>query len=241
MSRWKTIVQKELFNPGLLGMVINPFFIARRGLYKHIAQWADELSGRILDVGCGTKPYKHLFNYSAYIGLDIDTTLNREEKDIDVFYDGHVFPFPDSSFDSVLCNQVIEHVFNPEDFLKEMFRVLKPGAKCLITVPFVWDEHEQPYDFARYSSFGLRSLFERSGFRIVRQEKSVADLRVLVQLLNGYLYKKTVRYRVVRMLATVFLMFPIHLIGIPLCWLLPSNEDLYLDNILLVAKPAEEG
>lgn len=61
----------------------------------------------------------------------------------------------------------------------------------LITVPFVWDEHEQPHDFARYTSFGLRHLLEKSGFEIIEHRKSVCDIRVVFQLLNGYIYKKT--------------------------------------------------
>lgn len=236
MGTLSTYLKKEQFNPGIAGLMTNPFFIARRGLYLHIKKLSGRLSGRLLDVGCGTKPYKDLFRVQEYIGLDIDTTLNREEKDIDVFYDGTVFPFPDHSFDSVLCNQVFEHVFNPEFFLKEMNRVLKPGGQCLVTVPFVWDEHEQPYDYARYSSFGLKSVFEKAGFRALVQEKSVNDLRVLVQLLNGYLYKKTVRHRILKMIVTVCVMFPIHLVGIPLGLMFPSNNDLYLDNILLAQK-----
>lgn len=232
----KELIKKEQFIPGPIALVINPFFIARRGLYVHVREMAPHITGKLLDVGCGTKPYKHLFHAAEYVGLDIDTTLNREEKDIDFFYDGNHFPFPGKSFDSLLCSQVFEHVFNPENFLKEMNRVLKIGGKALITVPFVWDEHEQPYDFARYSSFGLRSVFERAGFEMLKQEKSVKDLRVLVQLLNGYLYKKTVKYRILRILVTICIMFPVHLIGIPIGWILPSNKDLYLDNILLVKK-----
>lgn len=232
----KELIKKEQFIPGPIALVINPFFIARRGLYVHVRNLASQITGKMLDVGCGTKPYKHLFHAAEYVGLDIDTTLNREEKDIDFFYDGNHFPFPEKAFDSLLCSQVFEHVFNPENFLKEMNRVLKMDGKALITVPFVWDEHEQPYDFARYSSFGLRSVFERAGFETVKQEKSVQDLRVLVQLLNGYLYKKTVKYRILRILVTIGIMFPVHLIGIPIGWILPSNGDLYLDNILLVKK-----
>lgn len=239
MGALKAYLKKEQFNPGLAGFITNPFFIARRGLYLHIRKLAPRLSGRILDVGCGTKPYKDLFRYEEYVGLDIDTTLNREEKDIDVFYDGNIFPLPDKSFDAILCNQVFEHVFNPEFFLKEMNRVLKPGGNCLVTVPFVWDEHEQPYDYARYSSFGLRSAFEKAGFKVLQQEKSVRDLRVLVQLLNGYLYKKTVKYRALKIIVILCVMFPVNLIGIPLAWLLPANDDLYLDNILLAQKESD--
>lgn len=106
------------------------------------------------------------------------------------------------SYGGVICNQVLEHVFNPDLFLQEIFRVLKPGGKLLMTVPFVWDEHEQPWDYARYSSFGLRSLLERNGFIVDEQRKTNADARVLFQLINAYLYKalqaSSVRLKVVQ-------------------------------------------
>ncbi len=236
MGFFQQLLQKETFNPGPLGIVINPFYIARRGLYKEMSRVGTQLSGRLLDVGCGTKPYKHLFQVNEYIGLEIDTTYNREKKDIDVFYDGTVFPFEDNSFDSLLCNQVLEHVFNPEEFLQQINRVLKVGGKGIITVPFAWDEHEQPYDYARYSSFGLKSLLEKNGFEVIELRKSVADLRVLTVLLNGYLYKKTVKYRFLRIFATILLMFPNNVIGSLIGLIMPRNEDLYLDNIVLFKK-----
>src|SRR3546814_6951319 len=54
----------------------------------------------------------------------------------------------------------------------------------LLTVPFVWDEHEQPYDYARYSTFGLKSLLERNGFNVLTQKKLLADSSILFQLIN---------------------------------------------------------
>ncbi|MBV8252237.1 MAG: class I SAM-dependent methyltransferase [Chitinophaga sp.] len=236
MGFFQQLLQKETFNPGPLGIIINPFYIARRGLYNEMSRVGAQLSGRLLDVGCGTKPYRQLFQVDEYIGLEIDTTYNREKKDIDVFYDGTVFPFEDNTFDSLLCNQVLEHVFNPEEFLQQINRVLKPGGKGIITVPFAWDEHEQPYDYARYSSFGLKSLLEKSGFEVIELRKSVADLRVLTVLMNGYLYKKTVKYRFLRIFTTLLLMFPNNVIGSLIGLIMPRNEDLYLDNIVLFKK-----
>jgi SAM-dependent methyltransferase len=237
MSTLKKILQKELFNPGPLGLLINPFFIARRALYGHIRQLAPQLGGNLVDVGCGSKPYRKLINCSQYTGLDTSVSgHDHRNEDIDVLYDGKTFPFPNKTFDAVLCNQVLEHVFHPQLFLSEINRVCKTGAKCLFTVPFVWDEHEQPFDYARYSSFGLKALFEQHGFRVVEQRKSVKNFGVVFQLINGYLYKKTVRFRPLRILATLLLMFPFNLLGLFFGFILPNNEDLYLDNIVLIEK-----
>jgi SAM-dependent methyltransferase len=235
----KEIIYKEQFNPGLLGLIINPFYIARKALLKNIKELGKNISGKTLDVGCGTKPYQKYFNSSEYIGLEIETTVHRQISKADFFYDGEKFPFNNNEFDSIVTNQVFEHVFNPDNFLKEINRVLRKGGMLLLTVPFVWDEHEQPYDFARYSSFGIRSVLEKKGFEMVDQKKTVSDFGVIVQLINAYLYKITVKNSLVRQIFTVLIMFPLNVFGIILSKILPSNHDLYLDNIILAKKVNE--
>jgi SAM-dependent methyltransferase len=232
----KKIIQKEQFEPSFIGLFLNPFFIARRGLLKNIKKLGSEITGRTLDVGCGTKPYEKYFKCSQYVGLEIETTLNHELKRADYFYDGKKFPFKENEFDSVVTNQVLEHVFNPDEFLSEINRVLKMNGKLLLTVPFVWDEHEQPYDYARYSSFGLKSLLEKHGFEIIKHHKSVNDFRVIIQLLNAYLYKITYRIPLFRQLTTITLCAIINFLGIVVSFILPKNNDLYLDNIILARK-----
>lgn len=233
----KAIYRRHMFFPGLLGLFVNPFYFARKGLCEAISEFAPLLSGRLLDVGCGSKPYKSLFAVEAYIGLDIDSEMSRKRSIADYLYDGKSFPFADSSFDAVLCNQVLEHVFNPDEFLGEIVRVLNPGGKLLLTVPFVWDEHEQPYDYARYSSFGLRALLEKQGLKIVHHKKTCADASILFQLANAYLFKITQGLpRPFKLLLTASVMAFINVLGLLARRLLPSNPDLFLDHIVLAEK-----
>lgn len=225
------------FNPGFWGIFVNPFFLARRGLWRAIKTASPSLSGSLLDVGCGTKPYQALFEVSSYTGLELDTPVARQRNVADAYYDGEIFPFPNNSFNSVLCNQVLEHVFRPDAFLAEVNRVLKPGGRLLLTVPFIWDEHEQPYDYARYSSFGLRDLLERNGFRVLQQKKILADASVLFQLINAYLFKITnSRLIALKLMTRVFVFAPVSLLGLLLGGVLPRNEDMFLDQIVLVEK-----
>jgi len=236
-STLRDVMARAMFYPGFLGLFINPFYFARKGLLQHIRDLGPKIIGETLDVGCGNKHYKKLFASSEYIGLEIDSDANRKVKSADYYYDGHQFPFDDGVFDSLVTNQVFEHVFNPDEFLDESFRVLKPGGFLLMTVPFVWDEHEQPYDFARYSSFGIRHLLEQHGFEIVEQRKSMDDIRVIFQLINAYIYKKTVTSSArLNLLLTILLMAPWNILGELLHWILPRNPDLYLDNIVLAKK-----
>lgn len=236
INKIKTLIENQNFNPSWFGILVNPFFIARRGLAFEIKSLAKELNGKILDVGCGTKPYESFFNYSDYIGLEYDTGIDSEKKTADYYYDGKTFPFDSESFDSVICNQVLEHVFEPKEFLSEINRILKPGGKFLITVPFVWDEHEQPYDFARYSSFGIVYLLEKNGFKILKQRKSVSNIAVIFQLLSGYFYKISYRIKILKWLFMLVIISPLNFLGILFGKILPANNDLYLDNIILAQK-----
>ena len=237
MGYIKDLIKREQFNPRLVGIVTNPFYFSRRALFLAMNELGKEVSGKLLDVGCGQKPYQPYLSVEEYVGLEFDTPQSRSFSKADVFYDGGVFPFRESEFDSVLANEVFEHVFNPPEFLKEVHRVLKPDGKFLLTVPFVWDEHEQPNDFARYTSFGLKHVLEQSGFEVIHQRKTVTDIRVLFQLLNEYVYKKTyVGNTTLRQLLNTILIGPLTILGVLLYWIFPSNEDLYLDNVVLARK-----
>jgi SAM-dependent methyltransferase len=237
LTHLKKIIKKEQFQPGFFALFTNPFFFARRGLYLGILEYGGYITGKTLDVGCGQRPYEHLVASTQYIGLEIDTPIAREINRADVYYNGERFPFEDASFDSALINQVFEHVFNPEEFLQEVHRILKPGGKLLLTVPFVWDEHEQPRDYARYSSFGLSWILTRNGFQIIKQRKSVNDIGLLFQLINGFIYKKIITQNLMlNQMLFLFLLAPINILGALLTKITPKSNDLYLDNIILAEK-----
>lgn len=230
-------VLRQQYAPGILGLWLNPFYHSRSGLRKAIGQMASSMSGRLLDAGCGRKPYREMFSTDEYVGLEIDTPENRASKQADFFYDGCRFPFPDRDFDGIVCNQVLEHVFTPDQFLGEIHRVLKLDGLLLLTVPFVWDEHEQPWDYARYSSFGLKSLLEKNGFEVLKQQKINADVRVLFQLANAYLFKVLwTRRPSVNLLICATVMAPFNIMGVLLYRVLPANPDLYLDQVVLARK-----
>jgi len=138
--------KREQFRPTVFGLLINPYYFARKGLYKNMSELTPNLHGKLLDVGCGKKPYKEICSVDDYVGIEVDRASDHNTR-ADFYYDGKILPFEDETFDSVLSNQVFEHVFNPEQFLKEVNRVLKPDGLFLVSVPFIWEEHEVPYDF----------------------------------------------------------------------------------------------
>jgi SAM-dependent methyltransferase len=239
MRALKVWLRRQMFDPSALGVFVNPFYLSRRELARAMRRASARVGGRVLDVGCGQKPYLQMFSVTEYVGVEIDSPENRASKRADDFYDGRTLPYDAEAFDAVLCNQVLEHVFEPDRFVAELNRVLRPGGTLVLTAPFVWDEHEQPYDYARYSSFGLRHLLTKHGFVIDEHVKTLPDVSVLFQLAVAYLYKVTLtRSRLLNLLATAVLMAPITILGLVLRVLLPRNVDLYLDNVVVAQKTA---
>jgi len=237
LKKMKTLYQREQLTPSFFGVFINPFFFAKRELLKAVKKFSRFINGKILDVGCGQKPYRKYFQCDEYVGLELDTPENRSNKKADFYYDGNIFPFESGEFDCAIANEVLEHIFNPDEFLDELNRVLKSNGSILITVPFVWDEHEQPYDYARYSSFGLKHLLEKHGFKIVKSQKTLNDIRLLFQLFFAYLYKKIyTRKGLINSVLTVVLITPLIFLGETLNVFLPKNNDFYLDNVILAQK-----
>jgi len=237
INRLKQFIIKQMFFPGLIaGLFLNPFYFARRSLMQHIKSLAHYINGKVLDVGCGEKPYQSLFQSSNYVGLEISTNNTLQYSNPDVYYDGNKFPFKDESFDAVLSFQVFEHVFEPDRFLSEVQRVLKDQGTILLTVPFIWDEHLQPHDFARYTSYGLTALLKKYNFEIIEYRKSLNDFRIVFQIIAMYWYKKLITKNVyLNLLLYVFFFGPLNLIGL-LSYIFPSNNDFYLDNIILAKK-----
>ena len=145
--------------------------------------------------------------------------------------------FPDESFDSVFCSEVFEHVFNLDEIITEIRRVMKPGGKILITVPFLWNEHEVPYDFGRYSSYGIKYLLEKHEFEILDLQKSGNFARVNCQMTALYFYSIIdVKNPALNFLLRMLFIIPINILGSLFMPLLPKNSTLYFNNVVLATK-----
>ena len=237
MKTLKAYLLQQLFHPSLLSFFINPFFLGRSAMYLNVKKYSSNIKGKTLDVGCGSKPYSALFkNVTEYVGMDIEQSGHKHDlSHIDVFYDGKKFPFEENTFDSLVFFEVLEHVFNPNEFMKEIHKVVKPDGLCLVTIPFIWGEHEQPYDFARYSSFGLKHVFNTNGFEIIHHKKYLTDFRLIFLLINSYLYTMFKKY-LPGISAWIFIIpasMINNLLGL-ISYLLPGNKDLYFGNIYIL-------
>lgn len=132
---------------------------------------ATPAAARVLDAGAGECRFKHAFSRARYVGVDSGQG-NRtwDYSRLDAVAALESLPFTDSSFDRVLCIVVLEHSSEPGRVMEEFRRVLVSGGTVHMVVPHMWEEHQRPHDYFRFTSNGIRYLMERAGFRVSRIE-----------------------------------------------------------------------
>ncbi len=136
-------------------------------LERFLQQAARQLpaGSRVLDAGAGDCRYAGLFQHTSYIAVDF-AKVAKPYGELDVIADLVHLPFPSAYFDAIICTQVLEHLPKPQIALGELHRLLRPGGKLWLTAPLYYQEHEAPFDFYRYTRFGLDHLLSAVGFQI---------------------------------------------------------------------------
>lgn len=241
--------------------ILNPYYLENRRLKERLAEVGGELRGRLLDVGCGERPHQDLFpNVERYIGIEhLGAVINVEaslEKSvahvagiIDAFAEGEHLPFRGESFDSCVAVEVLEHVPDPNPVVAEMFRVLRPGAPVVVTVPFAMELHQTPYDFRRFTVFGIRRLLEDHGFRVERILARGNFPAVAGRMMAHWLYRLGAKYTkrdgAVRMhrwaIPLVLPLCAFTLIVFDLISRMSRDETLCLGYVVLARKGGEAG
>jgi SAM-dependent methyltransferase len=123
-------------------------------------------SFRVLDAGAGNAPYRKHFAHVTYETADFGKVDDKKYAHLDYVCRLEELPMADGTYDLVLCSQVLEHIPDPVAVLKEIRRVLKPGGQAWVSAPLFYEEHEQPYDFNRYTQFGWRRMAEDAGLTV---------------------------------------------------------------------------
>lgn len=179
-------------------------------LFKTIKLAVDKYAkGRVLDAGAGSLNAKSLLHYhcNEYVSFDIE----KRNKDVDLIGDIQSMKGIRSvSFDTVYSSQVLEHIPRPWDALSEIYRILKPGGYVIISVPHLSGLHEEPFDFYRYTPYGIRFLMEKAGF-VVKEEYRAGGL-------------------------ISFISHPFSLLSVSAFWLIPGIRWVYwwINKVFLV-------
>jgi SAM-dependent methyltransferase len=152
--------------------------------------------GKVLDVGCGTMPYKSLIVSQAAVTELVGVDLPTDSYTPDIEWDGVTLPLPDNSVDSAMMTEVLEHCPDAGAVLKEVSRVLRPGGFIFLTVPFIWPMHDVPYDEFRYTAFSLRRLMVDAGFAQPQIEGTGGANAMLAVILGLWVRRRPISSRV---------------------------------------------
>ncbi len=142
--------------------------LASELLLREVLKVVPYIKGRLLDIGCGEKPYKSIFSshIDYYIGIDLPQTLHSKHG-VDVFANAHQLPFKENTVDTILCLEVLEHIERPAQLLKEIFAVLRKDGVLILSAPQTYCLHKDPLDFYRFTQEGLIELVKnQTGFTI---------------------------------------------------------------------------
>lgn len=195
MSR-ELIKERFFLNISLTKSYPDIYFV-RNSILHAVKLNLSKFDGTLLDVGCGIMPYRELIlegntSIKNYIGLDFEDSLDSEYAlgKPDLFWKGDIIPLENESVDCIMATEVLEHCPQPENVLKEMFRVLKPNGTIFFTVPFLWNLHLVPYDEYRYTPFSLNRHLENVGFKNIELSALGGLDASLAQMLGIWLQRR---------------------------------------------------
>lgn len=157
-------------------LLSSPLFIIKKLQRERLKGLSAHLKGDVLDLGCGTKPYRGFLNCRRYIGIDGSIQVKP-----DICSGSLNIPFKDNCFDAVICTELLEHLKEPGECLEEIKRVLQPQGYLYLSVPQSWGLHYEPRDYWRFTRYGINYLLDKHNFRLVKTERVGGFLSLIGQ------------------------------------------------------------
>jgi SAM-dependent methyltransferase len=159
--RWKRLNEKTIGTDAYWTIAVQ-----NQSIFRDTKPFVSEfIRGRTIDVGAGRLAWKRLLSHHAASCVSSDFMITHDQIDL-VFDVTNKFPLKDSSFDSLFCHSVLEHTTAPWAVFDEFSRILKPDGILLLSVPFLFYLHGAPFDFFRFTKFGVIRLAEGAGFAV---------------------------------------------------------------------------
>jgi len=179
-------------------------------IFRDIKNQLTNFNGKVLDVGCGDSPYLFLLrDPSNYVGIDVNfaTDFKYENRKV-VNFDGVNIPFQNEEFDNIICTEVLEHVFEHQKLIDEMFRVLKKNGNAVITIPWSARFHYKPFDYFRYTPSTLEKIF--ASFSSIKIKERGTDLTTICSKIIVVYFRNIVNVNI-----KTILYLPLLIAGIP--------------------------
>lgn len=234
-TREENIQRLKFFKAG----INDPNYLIYKNLFADLENAISRFAaGNVLDIGCGNKPYESLFkNITKYVGCDI---VQSSDKKVDVICPATEIPLEDGTFQTVFSSQVLEHVADHQKMLNEASRILKKGGMIILSAPMVWEHHEMPYDFFRFTRYGMKYIFEKAGFEIVEIKANGGKWAMLGQMTQNIILSSTQRRKGIfrklfRLMHLAFMKLLINLFYSTL-EKLDKDDQFFTTNFVVVAK-----
>jgi ubiquinone/menaquinone biosynthesis C-methylase UbiE len=157
----------------------------KKSLLDSISQYIKP-NHQVLDIGCGEQPLKSLVIKAGGIYTSADISQNSAHS-VDHICPITNIPVATASYDTVLCTEVLEHVSATHKAFKELYRVLKTGGCLIVTTPFLYPLHEEPYDYVRLTAHQFKEIASTTGLKIIYLRQSGNAFEVIAQMLNHIL------------------------------------------------------
>lgn len=170
-------------------------------LDSHLTELSPLITGDVLDLGCGEMPYREwmLRFCKTYTGIDWSSTPHKLRADV-VADLNRPIPLEADIADTIVSISTLEHLNNPANLLNESYRLLRPGGVLVLQVPFMWHVHEAPFDYFRFTQYGLRKLAEDANFSQI-EIRIMSGVWTTVALKVNYQIRRLVRgptaYRII--------------------------------------------
>ena len=178
----------------------DPYYLTLKPLIRDLSYAANKYAkGTVFDIGCGNKPYEEMFKGKTdkYFGCDvIQSNLNK----VDIICEATNIPVESNSVETVFSTQVIEHVADHQQLVREAFRILKKDGVFIVSGPMYWHLHEEPFDFFRFTKHGFRHIMEVNGFEVVEILANGGKWAVLGQAIIHTIPRILVKITPMRML-----------------------------------------
>lgn len=220
--------------------ILHPQWLASRTRSRRNAWVGSQAAGDVLDVGSADGAVSTLLGQArSYVGLDYPATASGlYATRPDVFGDAARLPFQDGRFDTVLMLDVLEHLAEPGAAAREAARVLRPGGRLLVAVPFAYPMHDLPHDYQRFTGQGLQRLVQAAGLELTSLEEVGGGIAAASLNLNLTLAQSAINaldrpgWRLLALPLAVLLIAPVNLLGwlgsawLPVPGLLPGTYFL---------------
>ena len=166
--------------------------------------------GVLIDLGCGNAPLYLLYRYYANEIICVDWQQSiHDAVHTDLFCDlNSEIALADQSADTVICTDVMEHLYHPQKLFAEISRILLPGGKAIVGTPFLYWLHEEPFDYFRYTPFALKHFCEQNQLKIIRLQAYGGSIHVFLDMIVKHFSFCKVCSKMIALLCRMILCLP---------------------------------